>query len=74
MRSKSNTKQIQASFDPEHQNGILGFMAFSRSHGYGVLAVAIFKFESSCYLARMNCLVGKMGNALYWFGEIPNCI
>ena len=37
------------SFDPEHQNGILGFMAFSRCHGYGALAVAIIKFESSCF-------------------------
>ena len=52
--AKSIPKQKQhkadtISFDLEHQNGILGFMAFSRSHTYGVLAVAISKLTSSYF-------------------------
>ena len=47
LRSKSKTKTDTISCDPEHQDCILGFMAFRRSHTYGMLAVAISKIKSS---------------------------
>ena len=55
LRSKSNTKTDTISFDPEHQNCILGFMAFSRGHTSGMLGVAMSKNHPISVADELSC-------------------
>ena len=72
MRSKSNTKQTQFLLTLNTKMVCLASWPLAVAIGYGALAEARLN-SIIVFLARMNCLGGKMDNALYWLDEIPNC-